>query len=62
MTKNRIGLLAVLIAAGFAFALTPASARTESITHGGTYYGTNVIVGPNEEIDGMSPCTAAMQP
>ena len=57
MTKCRIGI-AVLIAAiicAAAFSVKPASARTQSISHGGTYFG-NVVVGQDQRIEG--PVTA----
>ncbi|MFN2450467.1 MAG: hypothetical protein ABR508_11880 [Candidatus Baltobacteraceae bacterium] len=52
MINSRTGFLFVLIALAFAALVAPASARTESITHGGSYYGTNVVVGSDQQIEG----------
>lgn len=49
--KIRVAVILALIVAALGFTLAPASARTQSISHGGTYFG-NVVVDPDQEVDG----------
>jgi hypothetical protein len=49
--KHRIALMLSLLAIAVVATLAPASAHTESITHGGTYFGT-VRVDSDQVVDG----------
>ena len=49
--KYRYGFIVALIALALAVTLAPASARTQSISHGGTYFG-NVLVDADQVVDG----------
>jgi hypothetical protein len=49
--KYRYGLIVALIALALAVTLAPASAKTQSISHGGTYFG-NVLVDADQIVDG----------
>lgn len=52
MTKRRFTFALLALAVIFAAAFAPASARTRSITHGGEFYGTNVVVDSDQVIEG----------
>ncbi|HET7815526.1 MAG TPA: hypothetical protein VFL13_14260 [Candidatus Baltobacteraceae bacterium] len=52
MTKRRFTFAFFVLAAIIGMTVAPAFARTESITHGGEFYGTSVVVGPGQDIDG----------
>lgn len=49
--KYRYGFIVALIALALGVTLAPASARTQSISHGGTYFG-NVLVDADQVVDG----------
>lgn len=52
ISNRRAFVFFSFLAAAIACLVLPASARTESITHGGEYYWRNVIVPADQEIDG----------
>lgn len=51
MKKSRILIVLAVLSVTLAATLAPASAHTQSIDHGGTYFG-NVVVQPNQEVQG----------
>jgi len=51
VSKHGAKILALVLLAAIAMS-APASARTRTIDHGGTYWGTDVLVEPNQVIDG----------
>ncbi len=51
MKNRRYALVVAAFAIALAATLAPASAHTQSITHGGLYFG-DVVVGPDQVVDG----------
>jgi hypothetical protein len=50
--KHRIAVFAALVLSALAMCIAPASAKTLMIDHGGSFFGENVVVAPDQVVQG----------
>ena len=50
--KHRLGAFLAFVLAAVAICTTSASAKTMMIDHGGSYFGENVVVSPDQVVQG----------